>query len=158
MDAKASNEFALEMEDIYRRVDRYVADRGPKCFMRGLCCRFGEFGHRLYVSEPESLFFNLRQAESGLLPVVEDACPYQSGQACTARGHRPLGCRIYFCDSHAQHWQGPAYESFHTELKAIAEKWNIPYRYQDWLSALGEMVDTIDRKDLVQAPGPLTEP
>lgn len=145
--AVSPNAFDQRMADFYDRVDAVVASHSPVCRNRGLCCKFAAFGHRLYVTEPERRFF-----VNGLAPEWRPAapdqadCPYHVGGVCTARQHRPLGCRIFFCEESAQAWQGPVYERFLAELKEIGRELDLPYSYREWLSALrdGPHAQTID--------------
>lgn len=131
--------FEQRMSEFYARVDAEVASHSPLCHNRGLCCKFAAYGHRLYVTQPEYAYF-----ANGLAgdwrPVDPDQsdCPYHVGGVCTARTHRPLGCRVYFCDENAQEWQGPVYERFLAELKQIGQDFGMPYAYREWLSALRE--------------------
>ena len=129
--------FSLRMADFYNRVDAAIAAHRPTCWNRGACCQFAAYGHRLYVTEPELRYFALGQAADRRIPADDaDACPYHTAGHCTARTHRPLGCRIFFCDESAQAWQGPEYERFLAELKAIGGSFDLPYAYREWLSAL----------------------
>jgi hypothetical protein len=59
---------------------------------------------------------------------------------CTARQARPLGCRIYFCDENAQHWQNDVYEKYHARLTALHDSFGIPYQYMEWRIALTTLV------------------
>lgn len=131
---------AARMAEFYRRVDEAVAAHQPVCLNRGACCRFDQFGHRLYVTTPElGYFLRGQQVAWRSTHAAEGACPWQAGGMCTAREHRPLGCRIYFCDAGAQAWQGPEYERFLGELKLIGRESGLPYAYREWLSALDEL-------------------
>ena len=131
------NAFDRRMAEFYERVDAAVASHSPVCNNRGLCCKFAAFGHRLYVSEPELRYFVSGRANEWR-PAAPDQtdCPYHVGGVCTARQHRPLGCRIFFCEERSQAWQGPVYEQFLAELKAIGPAFDLPYSYREWLSAL----------------------
>lgn len=133
----ARSAFLARMTEFYARVDDEIRSRAPVCTNRGLCCKFNQYGHRLYVSAVELAYFLDAQAAAGIRPVTEaDGCPYQIDGRCTARGHRPLGCRIFFCDPASQDWQGPAYEQALAELKRIGEEFGIQYEYREWLTAL----------------------
>lgn len=141
--------FFERMRAFFARVDAAVAEKTPVCTNRGLCCRFGEFGHRLYVTRLELAWFIGRQRPFGLRPATSaDACPYQLNGLCTAREHRPLGCRIFFCDPASRDWQGPMYEEFLAELKGIGAEFGIPYQFGDWLDAL-RSVDSPAAESLV---------
>jgi Fe-S-cluster containining protein len=67
-------------------------------------------------------------------------CPFQVEGLCTAREARPLGCRLYFCDENAQSWQSEVYEKYHAKLRAVHERFGLPYRYLEWRAALRELM------------------
>lgn len=129
--------FEAQMAEFYKRVDEEIASHSPICRNRGLCCKFAAYGHRLYVTEPERTYF-ARGLTGQWRPVSPDQsdCPYHINGVCTARTHRPLGCRVFFCDEAAQEWQGPVYERFLAELKQIGQTHGLAYAYSEWLSAL----------------------
>lgn len=133
------HEFIAEMAALYHEVDGAIAARNPVCTNRGACCKFGEYGHKLYVTDVELAFFVHGQSSNWKPVGSPHACPYQVEGVCTAREHRPLGCRIFFCDPAAQGWQGPQYERFLDRLKRLGEKHGVAYQYRDWLSALAEV-------------------
>ncbi len=84
---------------MYRDLDAEVAGPAPVCLVSGLCCRFEEYGHTLFVSAPEMAIL-LADAPPPSRPLDDGAtCPWQDARGrCTAREARPLGCRVYFCD------------------------------------------------------------
>lgn len=131
--------FVETVRDLYADLDAQIAARRPVCSNRGACCRFGEFGHRLFVTPIEVAYF-LATAE-GPVPRSEasQTCPYQRGGLCTARVGRPAGCRIFFCDPDARSWQGPLTEATLARLKDLHERFNLPYAYLDWMQALGQL-------------------
>src|SRR3954470_6636156 len=90
-------ELHQEILTLYREVDREVAAAGPVCVASGRCCRFKEYGHTLFISNLEAEVL-LDAAPPYAKPVSGDFCPFQVDNLCTARGPRPLGCRVYFCD------------------------------------------------------------
>ena len=145
--------------EILAAVDVDVAARRPVCRASGRCCKFEEYGHRLYVTGVEMMHFagvhvngeikNLKSEISNgsvvSLPqffatAEPKGCPYQIEGLCTAREARPLGCRIYFCDENAQAWQNEVYEKYHGQLRAVHERFGVPYRYMEWRAALQEMM------------------
>ncbi len=133
--AAGDEALAGDLREFYESVDAAVAQRTPVCTNRGLCCNFQAYGHRLYVTAVELAYF-VRQVGAMRPPGTTGACPYQVGGLCTAREGRPLGCRIYYCDPTAQHWQNDEYERQLGRLKAIGEVHGVPYAYVEWLSAL----------------------
>lgn len=136
--------FSSAMRDFYEEVDATIAGHQPVCINRGDCCKFAAFGHRLYVTDIELIYF-LRGEADRLLPAdpAAGACPYQQAGRCTAREHRPLGCRIFFCDENARDWQGPEYERLLDRLKHLGRQFDMAYRYREWLSALSEGVSPL---------------
>lgn len=137
--AAASPQALTGVATIYQEVQAAIDQRKPVCQVSGRCCRFAEFGHRLYVSTLELALF-LRQLERPLPPPAQappGVCPFQSGRLCTVHEIRPFGCRMFFCDPSASQWQMQHYERFHNDLKALHEAHGVPYRYVEWLTALG---------------------
>lgn len=63
-------------------------------------------------------------------------CPFQVRNLCGVHTIKPLGCRLYFCDRSAQEWQMDLSERLLTDIRAIHDRHNIPYRYGEWLSML----------------------
>lgn len=129
-------DFLASMAAFYARVDEAVAGYRPICHNRGDCCQFKRFGHRLYVTTVELAYFVEGTGHSWRSPRGNDGCPFQVEGLCRARRHRPMGCRVFFCDPEAESWQGPTYEAFLAELKVIGSELGIEYRYVEWLSAL----------------------
>ena len=134
---EGSDPFTAQMREFYEKVDAAIAAHQPRCVNRGDCCKFAAFGHRLYVTDVELAYF-VRGEPARPVDPGAGACPYQEAGRCTARAHRPLGCRIFFCDESARDWQGPEYERHLAELKEIGRGFDISYRYREWLSALAD--------------------
>jgi hypothetical protein len=121
---------------LYAELDEVIAGHKPTCWNHGDCCKFGSYGHRLYVTSVELAYFRQGHAADWRSAADSDVCPYQVDGRCTAREHRPMGCRVFFCDPDAQHWQGQVYEEFLARLKRLGEQSGVEYRYLEWLSAL----------------------
>ena len=113
---------------IYADADRAVAAAGPKCEASGRCCRFGEYGHTLFVSQLEAEVL-LASAPPYAKPVSRDFCPFQKDNLCTAREPRPLGCRVYFCDPSYQETGNAITETHLRRLKELADELGLPWRY-----------------------------
>lgn len=106
----------------------------PVCDRSGRCCRFEEYGHRLFVTTAEmaTFFHDLKEP-----PIAAPGgCPFQKSGLCSVHPIRPLGCRIYFCDPSAAEWQRDQYERIHRELRRLHEQWSVPYFYVEWREAL----------------------
>jgi hypothetical protein len=129
-------DFRAAMENLYADLDREISAHNPPCANRGACCRFGECGHRLFVTTAE-LAYSLANTQGPVLhPTSIDACPYQQDGRCRARSSRPSGCRIFYCDPAAQNWQPELTERTLTRLKRLHERFGLPYAYLDWTEAL----------------------
>jgi Fe-S-cluster containining protein len=138
------------VREIYARLQQQVDQRKPVCVASGRCCKFEEYGHRLYVTTMELAAFvhGLTEIEKEpetavaggrALPVAPsaDGCPFQIGKLCGVHAIRPFGCRIFYCDPSATDWQQRQYETFHAELKRLHEQFGVPYFYLEWRQALG---------------------
>ncbi len=113
---------------IYAEADAAVAAAGPRCDASGRCCRFQEYGHTLFISNLEADVL-LESAPPYAKPVSGDFCPFQVENLCTAREPRPLGCRVYFCDSAYQETGTAISETFLRRLKDLAEAFGTGWRY-----------------------------
>lgn len=130
-------EVVTAMREFYAEADREIADHGATCWNKGECCRFGQFGHRLYVTSLEIAYY----LATGNFPppVTSDTCPHAIDGKCHARERRPFGCRVFYCDPSAQHWQGPLSEQRLAQLKAMHEALRVPYMYVDWMTVVKAM-------------------
>lgn len=145
-DAARRPDVVAAVRDLYAQADRRIAEHAPTCWNKGECCRFGEFGHRLYVTALEVVCYLAAgddvpdggdpHQDRGLLPIVGDACPHAREGRCRARSRRPLGCRVFYCDPAASHWQGPLTEELLAELRQLHARLEVPYFYAEWLTVL----------------------
>ena len=131
--------------DLQTEIDR----RRPVCVLSGCCCRFEEFGHRLYVTTMELGAFVRDFPMRDQMPHrlggsigswTGGGCPLQVGRVCGVHSIRPFGCRIFFCDSTSSEWQHEQYERFHAELKQLHVGLRVPYFYVEWRHALRGVV------------------
>lgn len=134
--AVGRSDLAKKMESFYAEVDASIARHRPVCTNRGACCKFGKYGHRLFVTSIELAYFARGLGPDIRSPRSADACPYQVDGRCTARQHRPLGCRVFFCDPGSQEWQPAASERGLARLKKLGDELGIDYRYVEWLHGL----------------------
>ena len=123
---------------VYAQLQAEIDARKPLCSASGRCCRFEEFGHRLYVTTLELAAF-FRQVLPSSEPWDGTGCPFQTGGLCSVHLIRPFGCRVFFCDSTSEDWQHAQYERFHADLKRLHEQFDVPYRYVEWRQALREL-------------------
>jgi hypothetical protein len=128
-EAAMTDDVRREVLAVYAVADAAVAAAGPRCDASGRCCRFTEYGHTLFISafEAELLLAGAPLYKGG--PFSRDGCPYQVNGLCTAREHRPLGCRIYFCDPSFQDRMAEITEESLAALKRIADKHGTGWHY-----------------------------
>jgi hypothetical protein len=117
-----------EVFRIYAEAERAIAAAGPVCVASGRCCRFKEYGHTLFVSNLEANVL-LSGAPPFERPASPDFCPFQKDKLCTARAHRPLGCRVYYCDPNYQETGNQITEEYLRKLKELAEQNGLEWRY-----------------------------
>jgi hypothetical protein len=124
---------------IYAAADAAVAAAGQRCDASGRCCRFKEYGHTLFVSQLEAdLLLDAAPPFEG--PVTGEFCPFQVNNLCTAREPRPLGCRVYFCDSSYQETGRQISETYLRQLKDLADELGVGWRYAPLQVFLNEHV------------------
>ena len=58
-------------------------------------------------------------------------CPAWKNRRCTAREHRPLACRTYFCDPKFTERVHELTERYITRLKWLHEKHRLAWDYRD---------------------------
>jgi Fe-S-cluster containining protein len=138
LDAAQRPQVRARVGQIYDELQVQVDRRRPVCLISGRCCRFDEYGHRLYVTTLELAAFIQEWRGRHSLPFSpgSDGCPFQVGKMCGVHPIRPLGCRIFFCDATAADWQRDLYERLHASLKRLHEELDVPYAYVEWRSAL----------------------
>jgi Fe-S-cluster containining protein len=139
-------EVRAAVESIYTHLQHEIDTRKPICQTSGRCCRFEEFGHRLYVTTIElaAFVYGLEISSAAMSPPTPQlwdgtGCPYQVQGLCSVHTIRPFGCRIFFCDPSSTAWQHEQYERFHSQLKSLHESFNVPYRYLEWRGALSRL-------------------
>jgi Fe-S-cluster containining protein len=144
-EAWAAAAFTPSIDAELRAIRDDMADatraHGPICDASGRCCRFGEWGHLLYVTGLEAAWC-LRG--SGRTPTASDVraaagrddCPFLESGRCGVHPFRPVGCRAYFCDPRASGWQEDLSERMLSRLRALHEAHAVPYRYGEWRTML----------------------
>lgn len=142
------------IRNVYHALQDQIELRRPVCTTSGRCCRFDEFGHRLFITTMEAGTFlhELKGTPGPSTPPGNGACPFQFERLCTVHQIRPFGCRIFFCDETAALWQERQYEAFHAELRRLHERLAVPYFYVEWREFLRLASSEID---LVGVQSPL---
>jgi hypothetical protein len=133
-----SDDVRMRVFAIYDEAERDIAAAGPVCVASGRCCRFKEYGHTLFLSnlEAEILVAGAPRYET---PVTSDFCPFQKENLCTAREHRPLGCRVFYCDPNYQTTGNQITEKYLGQLKALADETGLAWHYAPLHVFLNEM-------------------
>jgi hypothetical protein len=162
-EAVARRDIAAALELAYAGVAAEIAQRGPTCWTSGKCCNFEAYGHGLYVTGLEAAYTTRSAAEllnppghspgAVRLPILADAprapgCPFQRDKLCGVHAVRPLGCRVYYCDPSAQHWQGDLTERALTRIRGIHDHFGVTYLYGEWRAMLAMFAAA------EEAPGP----
>lgn len=143
--AAAEPAVVADLLAVFASVTEEVTKRGPVCWASGRCCNFRQTGHLLYVTGLEAAFTLVRCGSPGkgrlAEAVTSGGCPFQVMNLCGVHGDKPLGCRLFFCDRTAQQWQNEVYERLLGELRALHTRHKVEYRYGEWRSMLGSVID-----------------
>lgn len=128
-----ASEICGEVKKIYDWLDSQLAETADKCTTCGNCCDFGRFGHKLFITSPELLYFKTNIGD--LKPMPAGVCPYMRDNKCTARDFRFAGCRIFFCKADEE-FQSKLSERVLKDFKQICDKYQLPYQYADLKTSL----------------------
>jgi hypothetical protein len=135
---KSKNEKICDsVKQIYDWLDEQIKLFDADCSACGKCCDFDSFGHKLYITSPEMLYFyeNLKPLQK----MAAGRCPYQRQNQCTAREFRFAGCRIFFCKGNSEK-QNALCEEVIKKFKALCNEYDFPYHYMELSAALNENV------------------
>jgi len=130
---------------------RQNPDRAGRCRACGACCDFPAYDHRLFVTPPELIYLAAQFDRRELAPMTTGRCPYQQDRQCTVHAHRCAGCRIFCCTGDPD-FQSELSEAVLRRLKALCEKYRLPYRYQDLPAALAGFNDDTCRSAAAPCP------
>jgi Fe-S-cluster containining protein len=151
-----NDQIVARVSEIYEWIEsRQLANKAiaGKCLACGKCCDFESYGHKLFVTTPEMIYFvekigktdvivseakqsqaleieklPRRPGSSGLLIMTSSRCPYQVEGKCSVHAHRFSGCRIFCCKGKAM-FQSELTEAVIKKFKALCSELQIPYRY-----------------------------
>jgi len=130
-----NKEIAESVAAIYESIDLGATQAGTGCEQCGKCCNFETFGHRIFVTSPEMVYFT-HNIKEPLKSAEDGRCPYNIDGQCSVYEHRFATCRVFYCKGNAD-LQNKLTESAIRDLKSICEKFGITYRYTDLTTALG---------------------
>ncbi len=130
------------VEGIYRRLQSRLEPAGRSCKACGRCCDFESFGHRLYITSPELIYFQskLKENDVPLQAMTGGVCPYRKKGRCSAYPWRFAGCRIFNCTGNAD-LQSMLSEGTIASCKSLCIQSGLEYRYMDLKSALQKIQD-----------------
>lgn len=150
--AAADPIIARELESVFAATAAEIEARGPACWASGRCCNFEKTGHRLYVTGLEAAYAIGRlSSDHSITPedvaraVTDGGCPFQAANLCGIHAIKPLGCRVYFCDRSAQQWQQELSELMLARIRALHERFDVPYRYAEWRWLLATVLELLPR-------------
>lgn len=125
-----------EIEQLYRLLQDKLSG-GAGCRACGKCCDFESFGHRLYLTTPEWLYFRTKLAENNipLMLMTTGVCPYRKDGKCSVYPWRFAGCRIFNCTGEADLQSRLSEESI-SQMKLLCQTHSLPYRYVDLKTAI----------------------
>jgi len=124
---ETNSQIIEEVGDIYRWVDEQVKQMGSSCKACGDCCDFEAFGHRLYVTTPELLYFQ-HFVGPEIKEMAGGVCPYRIDGKCSVYPHRFSGCRIFSCGGDSEQESQLSEETI-SKFKALCLEHEIGYRY-----------------------------
>lgn len=135
-----------QVEGFYEQMAAELARIRPVCRMSGRCCRFREYGHRLFVTTLEfGTFVSQVRQQEGLRLLASrpdgESCRFQDQNLCRSHPMRPMGCRLFFCDPNTDAELQQLYERFHKQLKDLHEQSGTPYFYVEWTAGLEQVAD-----------------
>jgi Fe-S-cluster containining protein len=136
---KDNSQIIQEVQAIYSWLDAGIAAIGRGCRACGNCCDFDAYGHRLYVTTPEFIYFK-HFVGPDLKPMPTGVCPYRVDNKCTVYPYRFSGCRIFDCRTDALAQTKLCEQSIH-RFKELCNTLNIPYRYVYLKDALNRLAE-----------------
>ena len=122
-----SAQLIQEVDAIYQWLDEQLAEMDSSCRACGDCCDFESFGHKLYVTTPELLYFQYHLGEP-VRAMTADVCPYRIDGQCTVYPYRFSGCRIFSCKGDTEK-ENALCEQAISKFKTLCDKHRIPYNY-----------------------------
>ena len=127
-----------EIAHVYEWLDQTLtshATQAGQCFACGKCCDFDTYGHRLYVTRAEMLYFAVKIGQENLKTMPSGQCPYRVNDHCSVHEYRFSGCRTFCCRGDSD-FQNQLTEQALNKIKALSDSLDIPYEYMDLRQAL----------------------
>ncbi len=132
-----STEALAGLRRLYDELAEELRGVGPRCEMSGRCCDFKRSGMTLFATDLE--IAALAATTPLVAPTDPELCPWWKGGLCTAREGRPLGCRLYFCDTTKAAELEELSLRYHARLKQLHDATATDYRYSPFVHRVGEL-------------------
>jgi hypothetical protein len=116
-----------EVDAVYKWLDERLAQMDSSCRACGDCCDFESFGHKLYITTPELIYFQNRLSQP-VKTMTADVCPYCIDGKCTVYPYRFSGCRIFSCKGDTEK-ENALCEKAISKFKMVCNEYPIPYNY-----------------------------
>jgi hypothetical protein len=129
-----------EIGNLYEWLNQTLASheaQAGQCFACGKCCDFDAYGHRLYVTRAEMLYFAAKIGPENLKAMHSGQCPYRVNDQCSVHEHRFSGCRTFCCRGDSD-FQNQLTEQALDRIKALSDSLDISYEYMDLRQALNQ--------------------
>lgn len=117
-----------ELHGAYAELEARLGELGVECSACGRCCDFARNGYRLYASHLERAALREGAGPPRLAP--DGSCGFLVLGRCLAHSHRPLGCRVFFCDPAHKPREPELCEEFLARLRAITDRYGLPWDYR----------------------------
>ena len=136
------------VKKIYQHIEQHLDAVGAECQNCQQCCDFTTYGHRLYATTLEMLYF-VRHLPTDTSPAdnptiklpTNGRCPYQDNQGCQMHHARTAGCRIFYCRQLETNFQNELTEMVLQSLRKLHQQLHAVYLYAEighWLNIIGE--------------------
>lgn len=134
MSTDVLDEILARVQQVYDWLGEEVPTLNPVCRACGTCCNFENYGHRLYITTPEMLYF-LYHLPLDFRIMMDGVCPYCENGRCSVYAYRFAACRIFTCTSDPRR-QHQLSEEAVRRFKELCVRYDLPYRYIDLKYAL----------------------
>jgi hypothetical protein len=139
-----NEQVAARVSEIYQWIENELLASqaiAGECSACGKCCDFESYGHKLFVTTPEMIYFVDKIGKENIKQMTKSRCPCQIEGKCTIHDIRFSGCRIFCCKGDTT-FQSELTEAVIKKFKAVCAELEIPYRYIELSAALKEFDKT----------------
>lgn len=127
-----------ELEKLYQKAEEELNALGASCRACGECCHFKKSGHELFATTLEVCYLVGRTGMPAGA-VTDDVCPYLEEERCSARDHRTLACRVFFCGKKLESSFASIYEKYRKEIGKVCSAYSLPIKYARMTDIMGDM-------------------